>query len=865
MRILQILFKNHNLTQSMVIASILKLGFFSRLKDKKIANNNLTELLTTLHIAINSNQHAIEVFEKDFGYDTLVNIFEDQSVVKYETAKYLLFLATESTEHCCLVLRHPNFLTVLVQIFHKLDDTSKIEIVTWMSNLLHEESDYGSWNLQAASDVDLLNTILVSSQLENLLPIVEKFELISSTNLKNFLRNLKTDNLDLLHKMTHAILRIAKKTSVESTVHDSNNFFSLTEDPNCSIKSSNFTIEKSGEFSVFLWVKLRKSIGRIRCRRIIFSLLNSEENDGYEAFISSEDILTLVCYCQESRSITFLEVGHLNIFDGNWHALTFIFNKKSGYFYSQYHTTLCIDGIKRTMKNQTFPMCSRTEFQHCSIGGGSSRQDSISVFDKEKIPVRLMSDSGLKIMNIGLDSNYWGPKVSIDGYIGQVYIINESIQVEEIDKFLRWGQQSNIFEADSPLHKIKNNVLVHYHPKAINNGSEIVDISANALYPAKLFGRVIKKTNFGKLLDSIGGIQLLLPVLEKLTALYSDIYIDKSNSFDGSEMGESEVGYLLRNSKHSRGSIAESFISEYSPPVSPTSVSRSSLSLLEENIASCVIGIFKTISTATLYGDNIVILSHLLSNLPKHLIDEKLLMSIEMLYEKLVSQNDEKILEVATECLLFNFRIWSEASKFTVRIGHTQFLTRLIKDKPEKFIKNYGIPYLLQIMKNYATATGWRDSRDIRNSILTIISYYLKAHDSPRKDILALVNFLTVKPESKQDFHINNDLLSMMLKSVKNSKKLADIFLPEMTILIGVLFDRVHQSRTEKCLKIVTENNTLNISIVDSCIIPLFNLILQILRKSGNNEVEIKLLNETLGGFMLPFWYESTSFINPLD
>lgn len=96
----------------------------------------------------------------------------------------------------------------------------------------------------------------------------------------------------------------------------------------------------------------------------------------------------------------------------------------------------------------------------------------------------------------------------------------------------------------------------------------------------------------------------------------------------------------------------------------------------------------------------VAILGAMMQKMSSMYIDAEVLMSLQELVECIEGSGNQQLLHHIYQHLLFDFRIWS-VSEFTVRIGHIQYLSTLIKDNKKYFRKRYGVQYFLDIVRKH--------------------------------------------------------------------------------------------------------------------------------------------------------------------
>lgn len=102
-------------------------------------------------------------------------------------------------------------------------------------------------------------------------------------------------------------------------------------------------------------------------------------------------------------------------------------------------------------------------------------------------------------------------------------------------------------------------------------------------------------------------------------------------------------------------------------------------------------------SDVSFHDQSLVFIAHMLQSCNAKLMDPSVLKAIQDMIECV---NMPFLLEQIYENVVFNFAIWS-ACDFQLRIGHIQFISTIVKDKPSQFKKSYGVQFLLDVIKMY--------------------------------------------------------------------------------------------------------------------------------------------------------------------
>lgn len=131
------------------------------------------------------------------------------------------------------------------------------------------------------------------------------------------------------------------------------------------------------------------------------------------------------------------------------------------------------------------------------------------------------------------------------------------------------------------------------------------------------------------------------------------------------------------------------------------------------------------------------------------LIDVNVLMATQHFIETIRNMSHHILLKSIYQHILFDFKIWSRGP-FPIRIGHVQYISNLIKHDRSYFRKNFGVQFILDVIRIfYSTCDVLSDddSKAIRLALLGIIKYLI-SKDFNIKELLCILGFLvSVKEE----------------------------------------------------------------------------------------------------------------------
>ncbi|KAG5833936.1 hypothetical protein ANANG_G00281190 [Anguilla anguilla] len=268
----------------------------------------------------------------------------------------------------------------------------------------------------------------------------------------------------------------------------------------------------------------------------------------------------------------------------------------------------------------------------------------------------------------------------------------------------------------SPSSGTSPKLLLHYSPKACRNPI-CLDLSPNMLH-GRLTGNKVVNWDIKDMINCVGGLPVLFPILEQLAVLPPD----QATEPPGSEFITPDLATPA----------------EGDWVILPTN--RASEARLEKNMVATFLLVIKHFiqrhpinQESLLHSHGVATLGALLQKLPASLVDVSVLVSVQLLVEQVTFEKNTQLLQQLHTHLLFNFSIWNQGD-FPLRIGHIQYMSTVIKDSRKQFRKKYGVQFLLDTVRLYygSSSSGNRegdlsedDVRTIRASLCGLLKYYV--------------------------------------------------------------------------------------------------------------------------------------------
>ncbi len=458
-------------------------------------------------------------------------------------------------------------------------------------------------------------------------------------------------------------------------------------------------------------------------------------------------------------------------------------------FYSCSLLSIFVDGAKRLECPLKYPALNGEPVSYCQIGSPLQRgnvpalnvheqkqsfKDGIMDAIKVGIPgvINLpgslkpggsgsggSNDPNVRWTLIGLEDQLWGRSVSLSGQLGAVSCFQDAITPSQAKLLYSSGPNHGLaFSGDDAAGgngleaaDILNRVVFYFSARA-SHGTSCPNLQDPAKYEAQVLAQSFSTQDVKDVVNCIGGVQALFPLLETAAASSEEEAVD--------------TGYLsLRDAsdeslKDRRSSIADAPLSLGAAGGGDEweLVPSSSFSdwKLEQNAISGFLTLVKNLVSGhtvnkeqLMRGGGVAIIGSLLQEARSALVDVNVLMACQLLVELAQSTGDQRLLYQIYHSVLFDFRIWSR-SEFHVQIGHIQYLSTIIKDDRKFFRRKFGVQFFLDIIRRYysgkaegggGSALSPDDLKTLRASLFGLVKFFLQ-RDVTSRDVHPLVAFM---------------------------------------------------------------------------------------------------------------------------
>ncbi|KAJ8020057.1 Neurobeachin-like protein 1 [Holothuria leucospilota] len=629
----------------------------------------------------------------------------------------------------------------------------------------------------------------------------------------------------LCSRLMHALSTIARKETRRGAYH----YFDFQED-DTGIHIPTIRKWPGNGFTFHTWVCLNstplsaKTLNKGRFRRQLYSFYTSTDV-GFEAFFTMEGVLVVGISHKKEFSSTALTENP--VLDNGWHSIT-ITHISTRRLFGHSQVQIYIDGMLRHTTPLRFPSVAEP-FSSCSISCPrdedkinkdveSPSRDGFRGFPIPhsislpiiKSPKNQSDASSCTTIPVDMKDMEWGSPRSLQGQMGSACVFSDSIQPIQVKKLHAAGpnERCNFQSEDTDLTELKNKLLLFYHANACTEKT-CADLSQR-VYEGQLCGTYCGAYDLKDVINCIGGVQVLFPILELVTLQASDDYepedtIDAESPVDPGTPDSLEDWEVLPRTDRTDLKLEKNKVAGF-------------LNLLKNicvghNINQELLHTTQGISTV----------AALLQKVNPKLIDVKVLMAIQMFFESVCIGN-ESLIKSAYRHLLFDFRLWS-TSDFPVRIGHIQFLSNIIKDNRKKLRKLYGVQYLLDVIRTYYSSKSCNllesDAKIIRHSLFGLIKYFLRGitasemrsviafvlsvdEDTLICEALDLILYLLETPGKDQSYLLLLEENAELLYSLVTQNKYSD------TLLIRVFKITSYLIRT----KVVSARHKVHIKLV---------------------------------------------------
>ncbi|XP_075036253.1 neurobeachin-like protein 1 [Mixophyes fleayi] len=769
----------------------------TEMNEDQVFQEQLDSLCVSTIKALTAVKHkspgAKEVFKERIGYTHLLEVLKSLGQPSRMLLEELLNMAVEGDHTSVGIYGISNVqpLLLLIQWLPEIvSHDLQIFISDWLKRICCINKQSRTMCVNASMVIPVIDTLnyhysLHQTCAENLISLLGSLgsQSMGSEELFHLIGMLRTDGPKKSHPyvvpVTRAMLAIARKQGLESALQ----YFNLSH------SSSGIavpTIQKwpGSAFTFCAWFCLdqdQSTIGFCSSgtkRKQLYSFFTNS-GTGFEAFISSSGFL-VVAVCTKKEYTTVKLPDHC-FCDSLWHSITIVHvpAKRSLGFFGQSNVYIYVNGHLKITSPLKFPALSEP-FTSCCIGSAGQKTNTpppSQIPDPPVSPPSNISRSSLggilsspsrsvsqgktnsiKLISAGTQDSEWGSPTSLEGQLGSVLIFHEALQAGQVKALYLAGPNSlNPWKSqDSELTDLPSKLLLYYTPKACGNPI-CLDLSSNLLH-GRLTGNKVINWDIKDMINCIGGINTLFPILEQISCL-NESACEKSEplSLPPELQTPTEGDFVV------------------------VSTTRASEARLEKNIVATFVLLVKHFiqrhpinQENFIHSHGVATLGALLHKVPGHYMDVNVLMAVQLLIEQVSVEKNTALLQQMYQYLLFDFRIWNRGD-FPFRIGHIQYLSTIIKDSRKLFRKKYGVQFLLDTIRicySKESSLPLDDLTTIRTSLYGLIKYFL-SKGGTQEEIQSIIGYIAATGDEEQ----LHGILEVIYQLLHTSPTLDQLFL----------------------------------------------------------------------------------------
>ncbi|MBN3300810.1 NBEL2 protein, partial [Amia calva] len=513
-------------------------------------------------------------------------------------------------------------------------------------------------------------------------------------------------------------------------------------------------------------------------RKQLYSFFTAS-GTGFEAFFTVEGVLVVaVCTRKDYMAVT---LPKCELTDGAWHSVDVVHIPGRRPF-GQNLVSIYVDGVLCRTAQLRFPALNEP-FTSCCIGSAGHRTTTTNsptlplppqpppepTFPSPSPLIRSMSfpaslsspswapptsppvDTPVHTIPAGMQDMEWGSPTSLEGLLGTTFICHEALQPAQARMLFTAGPNNvSLFKPDGELSDLNSKLLLYYTPKAFKN-QICLDLSPAHQYDGRLTGHRVINWDVKDVINSVGGMGVLLPLLEQVCDLEeeegggsqetSDLLGPELTSARGKAnmllpLGKSSEGRLEKNSVAAFLLMVKNFMRHH-----PAN---------QESLLQC-------------HGPAIIAV--MLGKVSSTRMDMSVLMACQFLVEQVSSEGNSTLLTQLYQHLLFDLRIWS-SSHFAVRLEHVQYLSTVIRQGKQRFRRKYGVQYILDSIRTHYGVE--RDGgplsdelRTVQTALFSLLSEFLAKSPTP-EELHSVLAYTGAVGEEQQMISVLDVLYSLL-------------------------------------------------------------------------------------------------------
>uniref|UniRef100_A0AAY4EZ49 Neurobeachin-like protein 2 n=1 Tax=Denticeps clupeoides TaxID=299321 RepID=A0AAY4EZ49_9TELE len=726
------------------------------LQNSKVFQGRLDSLavatIKALTIVMHKSPAAKEVFKERIGYIHLYEVLVSLGQPSRQLLKELMNMAVEGEHSSVGILGISNVepLLLLIQWLPELD-SAELQVFTsdWLRRISCTNRRTRATCVNAAMVLRLLDALgrhgrLHRSCAESLVALLGSLgsQSLSRTELQQLLRLLRQDDSKQPHPyvgpVLRAILGMVRKQGLESAMQ----YFDLAPSM-AGIVVPPIQRWPGSAFSFLAWLSLDQdqleSAGKGEKRKQLYSFF-SPSGTGFEAFISSAGLL-VVAVCTKREYVTVMLPDYC-FCDSLWQNSEYpslSFCQQCLLFFTLFLFSLSplppAVSDQQDIGRPLHPLPrSQTPHSH-------QRPHLVAPHWEES-----------SLHRVGVAS------------LGASRSLSHQLCVLSVLWFFLHSSGPNCISPfksqEAELGDLSSKLLLHYSPKACKNPI-CLDLSPNLLH-GRLTGNKVVNWDIKDMINCVGGLPVLFPILEQLSLLTPEQQTEPPGSEfitpDLSTPAEGDWVILPSN--------------------------RASEARLEKNLVATFLLVIKHFLQRHPINQESLLTAHaiptvgaLLQRLPAFLVDVSVLVAVQLIIEQVTYEKNPQLLQQLHTHLLFNFSIWIQGD-FTLRIGHIQYMSTVIKDSRKQFRKKYGVQFLLDTIRlHYGsnskdTELSEDDIRTIRASLCGLLKYYI-SKGTTQDEVQSILGYIAAIGDEEQ----LSGMLELLLTLLQTSTARDQLFL----------------------------------------------------------------------------------------
>ncbi|XP_029958352.1 neurobeachin-like protein 2 isoform X1 [Salarias fasciatus] len=764
---------------------------------EKESDSITVHALGVLTAIMSNSPSAKEVFKERIGYSQLFDVLKSQGQPTKRLLQELMNMAVEG-EHAHarhLGISNDQPLLLLLQWLPDLSGQRDLQLLVaqWLAAVCGGSLSCRTVAVEAGMVGTLLQVLSEPQNLDRqcadaLLGLLQDLGslCLRPTELKSLLLLLRVDQDDgaavgRVHPYCTRIIRMLSAMAAREGQECALRYFDLTP-PMAGIMVPTIQRWPGSAFAFHAWLCLNMEFpnhrkpsvtsvtgtshdfGKGPRRKQLYSFFTAS-GTGLEAFFTMDGVLVVaVCTKKDYMAVALPEHP---LTDSGWHSVAIVHVPGRRPF-GQNVVTIYVDGEQRKTAQLRFPSFSEP-FTSCCIGSAGHRTTTTTTSPNLNTPVSpnpapefsfpphtpalirsqsfpasfaagrwgALPDSTVHTIPAGLQDTEWGTPTSLDGLLGTAFICHEALQPAQTRALHAAGPNHvSLFKAEGEISDLNSKLLLYYTPQAFK--SQIcLDLAPNHLYDGRLTGHRVVNWDIKEVLNVVGGIGVLLPLLEQVC--------EAEQVYNGGQ----ETSDLLGPELTSPRSAAAMLL-----PLNKSAESR-----LERNSIAAFLLMVKNLirhhsvnqeSLLQCHGPSIV--GVMLSKVPGNMMDMNVLMACQLLLEQVFNEGNSPLLQQLYQHLLFNFRIWTK-SHFAVCLAHVQYLMSVINKNKQRLKRRYGVQYILDTIRTYYSVekdgSSLSDEKQtIRTSLFTLLKDFLKSPTT--EELHSLLGYIVTVREEQQ-------------------------------------------------------------------------------------------------------------------